>query len=275
MNKKIFAVVVAMIALLVIVWASRPKTKASTALPAAAPAASVQAAKDLYSQAAKSKASNDLLTAQKYYQEIITKYPDADNIVAVQKDMEATSMQLLFSRVAVPGKTMMYEVAAGDSLVKVAKKFGTTVEFVRRCNNLRGDTIHLGQKLRVWTSKFSILVDKSQNKLYLKDGNDVIKIYSVSTGANNSTPIGTYKITSKLENPVWFNKGAVIPPESPDNVLGSRWMGFDLAGYGIHGTTAPDKIGQQVTAGCVRMRNAEVEELFSIIPMGTEVTIVD
>jgi lipoprotein-anchoring transpeptidase ErfK/SrfK len=87
--------------------------------------------------------------------------------------------------------------------------------------------------------------------------------------------VGTFKITTKLENPVWFKAGAVIPPESPDNVLGTRWLGFDIEGYGIHGTVEPDKIGQQVTAGCVRMRNHEVEELYKILPRNTEVTVVD
>jgi len=52
-------------------------------------------------------------------------------------------------------------------------------------------------------------------------------------------------------------------------------MGFDLAGFGIHGTTEPQTLGRQVTQGCVRMLNAEVEELYAIVPVGTEVTIVD
>jgi lipoprotein-anchoring transpeptidase ErfK/SrfK len=76
-------------------------------------------------------------------------------------------------------------------------------------------------------------------------------------------------------DPVWFNKGIVVPPESPQNVLGSRWLGFDLSGYGIHGTIEPDTIGQQVTAGCVRMHNKDVEELYNIIPRGTRVAVVD
>ena len=135
--------------------------------------------------------------------------------------------------------------------------------------------IQVGQKIRVWTSKFNIFVDKSQNKLILKDGDVVLKVYDVSTGANNSTPIGKFKITSKLVDPVWFNRGVVVPPESPANVLGSRWMGFDIPGYGIHGTVEPQNVGQQVTAGCVRMRNEEVQELYSIVPLGTEVVIVD
>jgi len=251
---------------------ARPKSK--NTVPAAPPATTM-AVKSLYDQAVAARRNNDTVTAKKYYQEILVKYPDADNASEVQKELENLNMQMIFSRTTVPGKTVMHEVAAGESLIKIAKKYGTTVDFIRRCNSLKGDTIHLGQKLRIWTGKFNIYVDKSQNKLYLKDGADLIKIYSVSTGANNSTPVGTFKITTKLENPVWFNKGAVVPPESPENVLGTRWLGFDLAGYGIHGTVEPDKIGQQVTAGCVRMRNEEVEELYSIIPLNTEVTIVD
>jgi lipoprotein-anchoring transpeptidase ErfK/SrfK len=118
-------------------------------------------------------------------------------------------------------------------------------------------------------------VDKSQNLLFLKRNGEVVKTYVVSTGKDNSTPIGTFKIVNKLENPTWYKAGAVIPPDSPDNILGSRWLGFDLKGYGIHGTTEPNNLGEQVTLGCVRMKNQEVEELFDIVPLGTEVIIID
>jgi lipoprotein-anchoring transpeptidase ErfK/SrfK len=76
-------------------------------------------------------------------------------------------------------------------------------------------------------------------------------------------------------NPTWYKQGAVIPAGSPENILGTRWMGFDLPAYGIHGTTEPQSLGKQVTQGCVRMSNADVEQLFIIVPIGTEVTIVD
>jgi len=115
----------------------------------------------------------------------------------------------------------------------------------------------------------------TENILMLKTGEKVVKVYNVSTGANNSTPVGEFTITTKLTDPVWFNRGVVVPPESPENVLGSRWLGFDLPGYGIHGTVEPETIGKQVTAGCVRMRNEEVEELYSIIPFGTKVVITN
>ena len=119
------------------------------------------------------------------------------------------------------------------------------------------------------------MVDKSQNQLLLTEDNQFFKVYTVATGLNNSTPVGTFKIINKIVNPVWYRQGAVVPPDSPENILGTRWMGWDKQGFGIHGSVDPTAMGHQVTAGCVRMTNSDVEELFTLVPTGTEVTIVD
>jgi len=129
--------------------------------------------------------------------------------------------------------------------------------------------------LKILTAKVSIIVDKSQNKLFLKINDEIFKAYPCSTGKFSSTPTGKFKIVNKLIDPVWFKAGAIVPPESPENILGTRWLGLDLKGYGIHGTTQPETIGKQVTQGCIRMYNKDVEELFDIVPVGTEVIIID
>lgn len=286
MNSKRLLIVggIVVVALMVLIFSLKGRPQGATPQTAQAPApgktsntspTTAAAVKSLYAQATKLKNENDVLKAKEVYQQIVSEYPDADNIAVVQKDLEGINMNLIFSATEIPGKTVVYEVVAGDNLNKIAKKYGVTVDLIKRSNNIQNDVIRLGEKLRIWQGKFNIFVDKSQNILILKDGNDVVKVYNVSTGANNSTPVGTYKITTKLVDPVWFNKGMVVPPESPANVLGTRWMGFDLQGYGIHGTIEPESIGKQVTAGCVRMRKEEVEELYSLVPVGTEVVIVD
>ncbi len=168
-----------------------------------------------------------------------------------------------------------YQVQSGDNLTRIAKTHKTTVELIQRLNGLSSDRIMPGMKLKVPDYAFSVVVDKSQNTLILKGGEEVLKSYSVSTGTNNSTPAGVFKVTDKLLNPTWYKAGAVVPPDSADNVLGTRWIGINQKGYGIHGTTEPDKLGQQVTAGCVRMKNEEVEELYAFLTPGSEVTIVD
>lgn len=172
-------------------------------------------------------------------------------------------------------RSVIYTVKKGDSLTSIAKSHGTTVDLIAKINGLTSDRLAIGQRLKVPTVKFNIVVDKSQNILILKAGEEVLKTYVVSTGTNNSTPVGVFQVTDKLLNPTWYKAGAVVPPDSPENVLGTRWIGITQKGYGIHGTTEPDKLGQQVTAGCVRMRNDEVEELYGFVSRGTEVTVVD
>ncbi|MBF0522792.1 MAG: L,D-transpeptidase family protein [Candidatus Omnitrophica bacterium] len=231
-------------------------------------------AQQLYDQALEMVHNGQLYEAKQAYQKLVTDYPDYENIATAQKDLDNLNMQILFSNTTTPS-TVIYEVQPGDSLAKVAKKYNTTIDLIKVRNNITSNVIRAGQKLSIWKGSLNIFVDKSQNILILKDGDDVVKTYSVSTGQNNCTPVGTFTITSKLTNPVWFNKGIVVPPESPQNVLGSRWMGFDNPGYGIHGTVQPEAIGQQVTAGCVRMINKDVEELYTVIPVGTKVNIQD
>ena len=76
-----------------------------------------------------------------------------------------------------------------------------------KSNNISDARIIPGRKIKVWNVPFNILVDKSQNILLLKDNEEVIKSYIVSTGKNNCTPVGTFKIVNKLPNPTWFKAG--------------------------------------------------------------------
>ena len=216
----------------------------------------------------------DLLKAKDSYQKIIEKFPASANIARTQEAIENINVKMLFSP-TVANDVVVYEVQKGDSLARIAKRFNTTIDLIVKANNLKATQINVGKKLKITKAKFSIFVDKSQNILTLKGDGNIVKTYRVSTGQNNSTPVGTFKIINKIIDPPWYTTGAVIPAGSPKNILGTRWMGISAQSYGIHGTTDPQSIGQSVTAGCVRMKNADVEELYSIVPEGTEVVIVD
>lgn len=220
------------------------------------------------------QAKGDLVNLKEVYQKLVENFPNSNEVMNWQKKTEDINIKLLFSP-KITAKSTLYEIKPGDTLVKIAREFKTTVDLIQKSNNLSGDKINPGRKIKVWTAPFSILVDKSQNILILKSDEEIIKTYIVSTGKNNSTPVGNFKIISKLVNPTWFKAGAVFPAGSPENILGTRWLGLDLPSYGLHGTTEPQKLGQQVTQGCVRLSNPDVEELYTIVPLGTEVVIVD
>ncbi len=180
----------------------------------------------------------------------------------------------LFSKEIAPD-SIAYTVKSGDSLYVLARKNHTTVDFIKKINGLKSDDIYPKMKLKIHKAPFSIQIDKSKNTLVLYSDGEPVKKYSVATGKKNCTPVGEFKITDKLVNPTWFKTGAILPPGSPENALGTRWMGFDKPSYGIHGTIEPKSIGSQASEGCIRMLNEEVEELYSIVPVGTKVTVQD
>ena len=230
----------------------------------------------LFLKALELEKEGELLKARDMLKKALGTASQTKEIEEIQKKIENLNMEIIFSPL-IDKDSFLYEVKPGDSLAKIAKKFGTTVALIKRSNHLRRDLIRAGEKLKIIKGVFSLVIDKSQNLMFLKENGEIINTYLVSTGRNNSTPTGTFKIINKLKNPVWFRKdiGAVVPPSSPDNILGSRWLGLDIEGYGIHGTTKPQDLGKQVTAGCIRMRNSDIEELYDILPLKTKVVIVD
>ena len=229
----------------------------------------------LLEKAEKLYQDGQLIKARDIYQDILTtSHSGSFSRDEIQKKLEALNLKIIFSRIETKDSEF-YTVQPGDSLFKIARKFETTVELLKKSNGLSSSTIYPGDRLKVIRSRFSVFIDKSDNSLELRLDDRVIKHYPVATGTDNSTPVGEFMIKDKLVNPTWYRAGAVVPPDSPENILGSRWMGFDLRGYGIHGTTLPETIGSHSTAGCIRMFDQDAEELYSLIPVGTKVVVVD
>ncbi|MFH1801157.1 MAG: L,D-transpeptidase family protein [Candidatus Omnitrophota bacterium] len=227
------------------------------------------AASDIKAEISVSKASAGILTG---------KVAEAPAKKEIASTLNTADMQrrwkVLFSKEIAPD-SIAYTVKAGDTLYVLAKKNHTTVDFIKKINDLKSDNIYPKMKLKIHTAPFLIRIDKSKNMLVLYSNDGAVKKYSVATGKKNCTPAGEFKITDKLVHPTWFKTGAILPPGSPENALGTRWMGFDKPAYGIHGTIEPKSIGTQASEGCIRMFNADVEELYSIIPVGTKVIIQD
>src|SRR5207247_8321933 len=85
--------------------------------------------------------------------------------------------------------------------------------------------------------------------------------------ANSPTPTGTFRIITRIPNPTYYRPGEVIRPGAA-NPVGTRWLGLSLKGFGIHGTNQPRSIGRAKSHGCIRLRNADVEELFELVRVG-------
>ena len=118
-----------------------------------------------------------------------------------------------------------------------------------------------------------IVVSIPDRKLAVLEDDRVVRIYATAVGAPVSpSPAGDFTIINRVEDPTWYTKGRTVPP-GKCNPLGTRWMGLSAKGYGIHGTNQPGSIGHNVSHGCIRMRNRDVEELFGMVEVGDAVEL--
>jgi len=225
----------------------------------------------------------DLPKAREKYLQFLKDVSDPASIADVEGRLGKINIELTTTPAPMTEK-VDYIVKKGDFIERIAGKFNSTVDLIEKSNNMaNSNLIKAGDHLRILSGKFSIAVSKTRNDLLLTMNNGFFKRYSVGTGKFSKTPVGTFVITERMKEPVWWRPdGTEVPYGDKNNILGTRWMTIraagttpDLRGYGIHGTWDDTSIGKAESAGCIRMRNADVEELFMLVPLGTPVTITE
>lgn len=111
-----------------------------------------------------------------------------------------------------------------------------------------------------------------------------LEVLSAAVGdPEDPTPVGSFSIQGKRTEPTWNVPSSIreerphLPGQvaaGPDNPLGSRWMRIGRTSYGIHGTNNRWSIGRLATHGCVRLYEADIQELFDRTPEGTPLRLV-
>lgn len=250
-------------------------TKPSATPAPASSAAPSDAGLALLTEARRLKAEGQLLETREKAYEILNVSKNSVAIEEATRMLGEVNVELVLTPRAMPEKTD-YTVQPGDSLVVLAKKYNTTVDAIRKGNRISGSVIRVNDRMRIFTGKFSIRVSKTKNILDLYLNDRLFKRYPVGTGEFGRTPIGDFAIVEKIAQPTWWRPdGKAVPYGDTNNVLGTHWLSLNIPGYGIHGTWEPDTIGKQASAGCIRLLNQDVEELFTLVPEGTPVVIAE
>ncbi|OLP50625.1 hypothetical protein BJF91_11935 [Allorhizobium taibaishanense] len=137
----------------------------------------------------------------------------------------------------------------------------------------------------------TIIIDTNNKFLYLVEGNNRAIRYGVGVGRDGFGWSGVVKIGRKVEWPSWrppeemrvreARHGHVLPvvqQGGPDNPLGARAMylykGNQDTIFRIHGTNQPWSIGLNLSSGCIRMNNKDVEDLYARADIGSKVIVV-
>jgi len=125
-----------------------------------------------------------------------------------------------------------------------------------------------------------LILNLRDRRVYFYQGDRLIVSYPVAIGRQGwETPTGEFEVIQMVPHPTWQHPFTeeIIPP-GPKNPLGVRWIGFWTDGtnfIGFHGTPNEELIGQAVSHGCVRMRNADITALFEQVDVGIPVIVED
>jgi lipoprotein-anchoring transpeptidase ErfK/SrfK len=142
----------------------------------------------------------------------------------------------------------------------------------------------------------TLVVDPPNHVLYLVQGGGQALQYEVGVGKEGYGWSGVAFVHDKQEWPDWYPTKEYLDRKpdlkqamselpsglgmrgGPDNPMGARamylWQGKTDTLYRIHGTNEPDTVGHDVSAGCIRLRNADVVDLYNRIPVGTKVVVL-
>lgn len=221
---------------------------------------------------------DDLVTARAHFSEALAGGADESDALLLRAELTRLGGETIFSSRIVGGDPFVerYIIQPGDTLGKIAKANKVPGDLLAAINGIRDkNRIRAGQTIKIIKGPFDAVVDKSSYSLDVFLGNTFVKHFKVGLGVDDSTPCGEWRVGTKLLNPTYYppRGGQVIGPDDPDNPLGERWIGLlGVSGealgqerYGIHGTIDPDSVGQNVSLGCIRMYNEDVEALYTYL----------
>ena len=129
----------------------------------------------------------------------------------------------------------------------------------------------------------TIIIDTAHTFLYLTLGGGRALRYGIGVGRKGFTWSGVETISRKSEWPDWIPPADMIARQpylprwvggGPGNPLGARALYLGNTDYRIHGTNNPRSIGQHVSSGCIRMRDADVTDLYDRVGIGTKVVVL-
>ncbi len=194
-----------------------------------------------------------------------------------------------------PADPEMYEVRPGDSLWKIAKRFPALhanygpILLVNNMSSPKG-ILRMGQKLRIPTGNWSVIVDKSLFTLWLCYEGIPWWKSMVGIGMEEKTPSGSYRASDKTPKPAWYPPHEIamelkkkevpipVPYGHSENPLGTYWIALKHdrhTGLGIHGNNDVASLGTKSSLGCIRMDNEAIYMIAWTAYPGMNVTIVE
>lgn len=240
--------------------------------------------------------AGDLLAARRVLNDaLVAGSVDEAQILQAKSLISTANQTIVFSPRHFPEDPYetLITVAPGQTLAKIAQTYNITWNFLANINNLSNPKLlRAKQTLKVIKGPFNAVVTKSTFTMDIwlgppeQKGSMFVTTYRVGLGLDNSTPTGTWIVepNRKLRNPTYFSPRGqgIIQADDPKNPLGKYWIGITgvngqavgKMSYGIHGTIDPSSIGKMSSLGCIRLGDADIAQVFTLLVEGKSTVIV-
>jgi L,D-transpeptidase ErfK/SrfK len=195
------------------------------------------------------------------------------------------------------GEIISVQAQSGETLTQIGKRYGVGYhEMIEANPSLKPESLAGGEEVIVPSQyvlpkyRKGIVINLAELRLYyFTPDKHYVFTYPVGLGRRGwRTPTTSTTVVKKTANPTWTvpptirtyvlkETGKLLPdsmPPGPENPLGPYALYLGTSGYLIHGTNQPWTIGKLITAGCIRLYNADVAELYPHVAVGTPVKIV-
>jgi len=189
-----------------------------------------------------------------------------------------------------------------DTMTDIARRFSVGYNEIHRANPRVDMWLPGAGRQVVVPTQFllpdaphvGIVINAAEMRLYyfaprLHGGKQIIYTYPIGIGRVNwNTPSGVTTIVRKAKNPVWRppadilaehrKDGDPLPAEirpGPDDPMGNRALYLGWPEFAIHGTNKPAGVGMRVSHGCMHLYPEDIMQLYNMVPVGTEVRVVN
>lgn len=182
-------------------------------------------------------------------------------------------------------KSKMKGLYYQDIKEMLGERFHMDVRYLDKLNKNKtyqaGETITVLNTHRLNQRINRVVANKAEKTLYAYNGNKLVATYPTTIGSDATpSPQGTFKIVNKVKMP-WYkatvgegaDKKVHMLPPGPNSPVGVVWMGLSKPSYGLHGSPKPEGISRQASAGCVRLTNWDVLEVYANIENGATVEL--
>lgn len=179
----------------------------------------------------------------------------------------------------------VHKVKPGELLDSIARRYrkseGVKLDGWSLCilNGISSPRrLQAGQQLKIPLAPLHTKVFKRSYLLGVYVGEALIRLYWIGHGRDNCTPTQTFSVSEKIPEPTWYAPdGKVYPYSHPENPLGDYFIKLKhptRTGFGVHGTTEPETLRTMASDGCIRMADADIKELFRLLPRGSGLQIL-